>query len=326
MSKNSPKNPPKVPPAEAGVASPGGADSPRGQQPPSQQPRRQAELPIRLPRNPVLRFSPTAWAKLSWFCLHGETEIGGFGISDPADPLRIIEFATVRQQTDWASISFDDDAVADFFDGQVDLGRKPEQFARIWIHCHPGDSPTPSGTDEETFARVFGHCNWALMFIRARTGKTYARLRFNIGPGGQVLIPTEVDYLLPFHGADHAAWEAEYQANIQPFAHTEPTLLAGDRSFGDWGTDILDTLDDWPNQPVAKRAAKPAGREELDAWADLLVNVDPDELDWAGEQVAARWGMPDRSDWANAAMKLPLDQQELFRLEIEAVLAKREQA
>jgi hypothetical protein len=198
----------------------------------------------------VLRFSPTTWAKLAWFCLHGETEIGRFGISDPADPLRIIEFATVRQQADWASIRFDDAAVADFFDGQVDLGRKPDQFARIWIHCHPGDSPTPSGTDEETFARVFGACDWAIMFIRARTGKTYARLRFNVGPGGQALIPTDVDYLLPFQAADHAAWEAEYQANIQPAAtHVGLALSAGEGPFDVCRTDVIDPFDDWPGQP-----------------------------------------------------------------------------
>ena len=49
-----------------------------------------------------------------------------------------------------ASVSFDDEAVADLFDTQVDAGRKPEQFARVWLHSHPGDSPRPSNTDEES--------------------------------------------------------------------------------------------------------------------------------------------------------------------------------
>ena len=61
-----------------------------------------------------------------------------------------------------ASIAFDDLAVADFFETQVDAGRKPEQFGRIWLHTHPGNSAQPSGTDEETFYRVFGHCQWAV--------------------------------------------------------------------------------------------------------------------------------------------------------------------
>ena len=70
-------------------------------------------------------------------------------------------------------------------------------------------------TDEETFERVFGRCDWAVMFILARTGKTYARLRFNVGPGGNVLIPVQVDYGQTFNGSDHVAWLEEYEQNVQ---------------------------------------------------------------------------------------------------------------
>jgi len=72
----------------------------------------------------------------------------------------------------------------------------------------------PSITDEQTFLRVFGSCHWAVLFILARSGRTYARLRFNVGPGGQVIIPVEVDYRRPFEASDHQAWEAEYQACV----------------------------------------------------------------------------------------------------------------
>jgi len=60
------------------------------------------------------------------------------------------EFVTVKQEVTAISVRFDDSSVADFFDTQVDLGRKPEQFARIWLHSHPGDSPEPSVIDEES--------------------------------------------------------------------------------------------------------------------------------------------------------------------------------
>ena len=43
---------------------------------------------------------------------------------------------------------------------------------------------SPSGTDEETFARCFGSSDWALMFILARGGETYVRLALHAGPGG----------------------------------------------------------------------------------------------------------------------------------------------
>jgi len=90
------------------------------------------------PTSPVLRFSPTAWAKLLFFRDRGESEIGGFGIAAANDLLRIEEFCTIKQDATVASISFDDLAVADFFEAQVDLGRKPEQFARIWLHTQSG--------------------------------------------------------------------------------------------------------------------------------------------------------------------------------------------
>ena len=114
------------------------------------------------------------------------------------------------------SVSFDDEAVADFFEQQVDQGRSPQQFARIWCHTHPGNSPTPSCTDEETFTQAFGNCEWAVMFILAEYGKTYARLRFNVGPGGSVQIPVEVDYHVPFSASKQEQWEEEYERNIHP--------------------------------------------------------------------------------------------------------------
>lgn len=135
-------------------------------------------------------------------------------------------------------MAFDDQAVAEFFDEQVDLGRKPEQFARIWLHTHPGNSPEPSGTDENTFRRVFGCTNWAMMFILARFGRSYARLRFHVGPGGDVKVPVGVDYVRSFSASDHAAWDAEYAACVQvaelPPSPREPVAPIDPWDDDDW--------------------------------------------------------------------------------------------
>ncbi len=132
---------------------------------------------------PTLLFSPYAWAKLVYLRDLGPTEIGGFGISHPLNPLLVIDVCLIQQLATPVTVTFDDTAVADFFDAQVDRGFAPQQFARIWIHTHPGISPQPSRTDEETFARVFAECDWSVMFILTRSGDHYARLRFNTGPG-----------------------------------------------------------------------------------------------------------------------------------------------
>jgi hypothetical protein len=164
---------------------------------------------------PILRFSPTAWAKLLYFRDKSENEVGGFGITEPDDLLFVTEFATVKQEVTGASVLFDDEAVADYFDRQVDMGRRPEQFARLWCHTHPFESAQPSTTDEETFARVFADSQWAVMFIVAQNNTAYARLSFHVGPGGHALIPVKVDYRCPFPASDREAWDAEYAAHVR---------------------------------------------------------------------------------------------------------------
>jgi hypothetical protein len=173
-----------------------------------------------------LRFSPTAWAKLLFLRDYGDTEVGGFGIAASNDLLFVEDLELVQQACSWAHVAFDDDSVADFFDSQVDAGHRPQQFARIWVHSHPGDCPNPSLTDEETFARVFGSSDWAVMFILAREGRSYARLRFNVGPGAEFEVPVDVDYARHFDGCDAAAWEREYLVNVQPQSPSRRSISA----------------------------------------------------------------------------------------------------
>jgi hypothetical protein len=177
---------------------------------------------------PTLRFSPTAWAKLLYLRDLGDSEVGGFGITAADDLLLVEDVQLVRQLCTGIFVTFDDLAVADFFDRQVDCGRRPEQFGRIWIHTHPGSSPEPSGTDEDTFARVFGRTEWTVMFILARGGQSYARLRFHVGPGGDVDLPVGVDYTRPFAASDHAAWQEEYLACVK----TTDLFFLDDRPSG----------------------------------------------------------------------------------------------
>ena len=213
------------------------------------------------PGKPVLRFSPNAWAKLIWFRDHGDTEVGGFGITplpgqaatiqhthvalDESPSLDgglfIEDFVTVRQHTSAVTVAFEDDAVADFYDEQVDVGRQPCQFSRVWIHTHPGSSAMPSSVDEATFARVFGQSDWAVMMILARGGQTYARLRFNTGPGADLRIPVEIDYSHPFSGSDHAAWLEEFNLNI----HACPERRGFPEYAGFPGQPGLDDLTGW---------------------------------------------------------------------------------
>ena len=216
----------------------------------------------------MLRFTPYAWAKLLFLRDAGPTEIGGFGIASAEDLLLIEDIVTPQQQTTSVTVAFDDVSVADFFEQQVDEGRKPEQFARAWVHTHPGDSPMPSGTDEETFGRAFGSCDWAIMFILAKGGKTYCRLRFNVGPGGEAVLPVEIDYRQSFPGSDATTWLAEYEQNV----HEDPL---------EWGVGAMMTRD-FPGEEFSSRPRRP--RRDI---TTLEEDVEAALLD----QHAAYWGV-----------------------------------
>lgn len=195
-------------------------------------------------RRPSLRltFAPLAWLKLQYFCHAGSTEVGGFGIASANDLLYVEDFVTVEQQATSVSVRFLDEAVANFFDRCVDAGLAPQRFGRIWCHTHPGVSVTPSSTDEDTFARSFGNCDWSGLFILGRTDNTYARLSFSAGPGGHLLLPTAVDWAAwpPCISTQTALlaermlrWRQEYVAHVHALPDTFPPLDAG--SVGESG-------------------------------------------------------------------------------------------
>jgi proteasome lid subunit RPN8/RPN11 len=186
---------------------------------------------------PALRFAPAAWAKLRHWRDAGPTEIGGFGITRPDDPLCVDDIGLIRQNCTAVSVQFEDDAVAEWFDAQVDLGRRPAEFARIWIHTHPGDSPWPSSIDELTFERVFGNCDWAVMFILARGGDVYARLQLRIGAGGPQItlrLPVRIDWDRPLTPGDPVVWEAEYAACVRSQEWPPPMEREFDVPTADW--------------------------------------------------------------------------------------------
>ena len=171
-----------------------------------------------------LTFSPLAWLKFQFLCHAGPTEVAAFGLASADDPLYLDDILVLRQQTTAVTVAFDDDAVADLFDRMVDAGIAPGRFARVWLHTHPGASVEPSGTDEETFHRVFGGCDWAVMGILGRTGNTSARLNFNAGPGGSLNLPVAVNWTAwPMLAAELAqqvaSWEQEYCTLVQSIPH-----------------------------------------------------------------------------------------------------------
>ncbi|MBI9018702.1 MAG: hypothetical protein JEZ07_15720 [Phycisphaerae bacterium] len=167
-----------------------------------------------LPEEPQLRFTPYAWSKLIFMRDMTDNEVGGFGITATDDLLLVTDIVIIKQKVTVVTVNFDDIAVANYFEDMVDKGLKPEQFARIWIHTHPGFDPDPSGTDEQTFNRVFGNCNFSVMAIIAKKNKSYCRLHFNSGICCDINIPIKVDYEQGIDNKDIQIWEQIYKDNV----------------------------------------------------------------------------------------------------------------
>ena len=93
----------------------------------------------------------------------------------------------------------------------------------------------------------------------------YARLRFNVGPGGEAVIPVEVDYAQAFGASDHEAWNAEYEARIHP---TPQAWIA-----------------DWPDEAAETDVASCSVPDD---WLEDLEEMDPTERQFVLDELAGR--------------------------------------
>ena len=126
----------------------------------------------------TLRFTEEAWKQLEWMCKEAKTEIGFFGIADdPEDLFLVTRLMMPKQECTTVTVVFDDDDLALEADKLYSEGLEPRQVLRVWIHTHPGNSATPSGTDWETFGNKFNDPDWAVMAILAKGGDFQAYLR-----------------------------------------------------------------------------------------------------------------------------------------------------
>jgi hypothetical protein len=95
------------------------------------------------------------------------------------------------------------------------------------------------------------------MFIIGRTGKTYARLSFNAGPGGSTLLSVSVDWPAwpqvlmeqqPPLSELFQEWMNEFDRNIHPYQPSHPiisdNLEPSGISINDWWESFQDLAGD----------------------------------------------------------------------------------
>ena len=209
---------------------------------------------------PSLLISNYAWQKLRFLRDIGSTEIGGFAILSK-DLQRIDDIRLVRQRAYPAFVELDDEGVADFYDECVDAGYAIEQFARCWVHTHPGTSPHPSGPDEMTFSRCFGQSSWAIMLIVARNDATYARVAYNIGPKHQFELAVRLDH------SDSGNFSLDVDELL-----TEYYIMVQTRGYEQWYDQEISNLDGTRDSPTSSPPNDfdrlPSALSELERWDD----------------------------------------------------------
>lgn len=127
---------------------------------------------------PALRFSLKAHTQLQWFLQRTPNEVACWGVcEDPDDPLYVTRLYFPKQENSQAYVEMDDTSNLMMLSTMAKKDIHPYQCQRIWIHTHPGNSASPSGTDQKTLDRISEGCPWFVMFIMAKGGQYTCTLR-----------------------------------------------------------------------------------------------------------------------------------------------------
>lgn len=221
-----------------------------------------------------LRFTPYVWAKLLYMRDKGATEVAGYGVTATEDPLLVTDFVLVKQECTGVSFDLDPNDGAEYMERMMDAGLMPWQYSNILCHTHPGNSPTPSFTDETNFQKAFSHPNWAIMFIIADDGGVCCRLKVNVGPGVVRELKVVIDYSVPFGGSDVQRWNEEYQSNVseQKFRMTgkegQATVAKDDPLWYDGKKDRWINFDEAQQSELDRRDDSQKELDALDCYLD----------------------------------------------------------
>ena len=156
----------------------------------------------------MLMLSPIAFLKLQFFLHVADSEVGGFGISRSKNLLYVDDFLPVRQLSSPVGVSIEPGAVAEHLAEMNAIGLEPDECARVWIQTRVGSWAGPCNGTERTFAQACAGCDWSVLLILSRTGRTYARLQFMAGPKMRKILQLRVGW---------AAWS---QMLVDPRAAT----------------------------------------------------------------------------------------------------------
>lgn len=174
-----------------------------------------------------LVFSMYAWQKLQYFCHADSCEVSGFLKTHPQAPFYVQDLVLTKGEYSVAGVKMDPVAVNEYMTNELIEGRP----VRMWWHTHPGNSASPSMVDEDQLSTEFSNCNYFVMFIHAKGGENYCRLRLGIEGTKMYFdqnIPVRVETRLrQTDKIDVEAWQKEYSDAVTVYKHTYTSSYTG---------------------------------------------------------------------------------------------------
>lgn len=124
-------------------------------------------MKLEIPQHIMLKLQ--AWRDM------GTTEVTGFFITEKDNIFKVIDALIVKAKCTAATVDIDAEAIEQMYIEQSQKGIYPDQLM-IWWHTHPGNSATPSGTDEATFKSLGKDRTLNVMYILAQGGNEFAQV------------------------------------------------------------------------------------------------------------------------------------------------------
>jgi len=157
-----------------------------------------------------IMFKLQAWRDM------GDTEVTGFFITQKDQFNKVIDAVIVKAECTGATVDIDAEALENLYLTMAEKNIYPDQL-QIWWHTHPGNSASPSGTDQTTFKELGQDRTLNLMYILACGGEEFAQLSVT-DLTTKVMLKTPIEVEHPFEKwsnfPSYADLKKDYDDNV----------------------------------------------------------------------------------------------------------------
>lgn len=179
-----------------------------------------------------IMFKLMAWRDI------GDTEVTGFFITKKGDMSKVIDAMIIKAECSGATVDISSEAIEAFYLEMAEKEIYPDQL-QIWWHTHPGNSASPSGTDESTFKELGQDRTLNMMYILAKGGEEFAQISVTDLASG-IMLKSAIAVKHPFtkwsRFPSYETLQKEYDDNVvkHTYVYNNATTY-GRTTYGTYG-------------------------------------------------------------------------------------------